>query len=167
MDQVLIYHWSDRTLQWHTHSLSWCPAKPLPGKCLLYLIISIIVNYIQMSHNHSQSSLKTCYTTTGNATKHDHKTRRSGCLVWQCWGSVYPHDITALPTTPSSNSIRDLVGKTANEYNEETTTQRDLVQLQEHFEWFQENFDQLETAMNTPAHTEELADLTKSCRNWL
>ena len=45
-----------------------------------------------------------------------------------------PYDITALPTTPSSNSIMALDGKTSTEYSEETATQRDLTQLQEHFE---------------------------------
>ena len=44
------------------------------------------------------------------------------------------HDITDLPITPSSNSITDLDGKTATEYSEETTTQRDLAQLQGNFE---------------------------------
>ena len=42
--------------------------------------------------------------------------------------------ITALPTTLSSKSLMNPDGKTATEYSEETTTQRDLMQLQEHFE---------------------------------
>ena len=45
-----------------------------------------------------------------------------------------PHKITILPTTPSSNSIVDLDGKTVAEYSKETATQRDLTQPQEHFE---------------------------------
>ena len=48
-----------------------------------------------------------------------------------------PH-ITALPATPSSNSMMDLDGKTVVEYSKETATQRDLAQLQEHSEQLQE-----------------------------
>ena len=44
-----------------------------------------------------------------------------------------PHDITALPATQSSNRIMDQDGETAAEYNEETTTQRELAQLEEQF----------------------------------
>ena len=44
------------------------------------------------------------------------------------------HDITALPTTQSSKSIMDLDSETATEYSKETASQRDLAQLQEHFE---------------------------------
>ena len=45
-----------------------------------------------------------------------------------------PHEVTVLPTTPSSNSTVDLYGETAAEYSKETATQRYLTQLQEHFE---------------------------------
>ena len=40
-----------------------------------------------------------------------------------------PHDITAMPTTLSSNSITDQDWKTATEFSKETATQRDLAQL--------------------------------------
>ena len=46
-------------------------------------------------------------------------------------------------------------------YSKGTITQRDLTQMQEHFEHFQEKPEQLGTARNTPAHTEELAHLTE------
>ena len=34
----------------------------------------------------------------------------------------------------------DLDSKIATEYSEETATQRDMAQFQEHFQWFQENW---------------------------
>ena len=71
-----------------------------------------------------------------------------------------PQEITVQPTTPSSNSIVDLGGETATEFSEQTTTQRDLTQLQKHFELLQEKFNQLGRTMNTPAHTEELTHST-------
>ena len=121
-----------------THNLPWSPAQPLPGKFLLDLILSIIINCMQMFYNCSHSSFKTCSTTIRNATKtqYDPKTRRASFLVWQCWGHIYPHNITTMPTTPSSNSITDLDSETIAEYSKEATTQRDLKQLEEHFKWF-------------------------------
>ena len=42
----------------------------------------------------------------------------------------------------------DLDGETANEYSKHTITQRDMTQLQEHFEWLQEKCNKLGTSMN-------------------
>ena len=56
-DKMLTHHWSDRTLWWYMHSLSWCTAQTLPGKCLFELFVCIGSNPTQMFHDHSQSSL--------------------------------------------------------------------------------------------------------------
>ena len=45
-----------------------------------------------------------------------------------------PHNITGLPATLFSYSIAELDGERATEYSMETTTQRDLTHLQQHFE---------------------------------
>ena len=71
------------------------------------------------------------------------------------------HDAIPLDTTFSTRSIPDLEGKTATEYSEETHHQRDVMQLQEHFQQLQERLDQLGSATSPPAHTEELAHLTE------
>ena len=92
---------------------------------------------------------------------HNMTTRQEGqvALYDETEDTSNTHKITALPTTPSSKSIVDLDGETTAEYSKETTTQRDLTKLQEHFEQLQEKLNQLGTATNTPVHTKELANL--------
>ena len=117
-----------------------------------------------MSHKYWQSSSKNLLHNYGKCHKtHSMTIRQEGqtALYDDTEDTSNPHNITALPTTPSSNSIMDLNGKTATEYSEETGTQRQLAQLQEHLKWLQEKLDQLGTAMNTPAYTEELAHSTE------
>ena len=144
--------------QWHMHSLSWYTAKPLFGKCLLYLIIHMDTNHMQISYNWGKSSLKNLLHnyTKGHKT-HNITTRQEGqaALYDDAEGTSNPPEIAVLCTTPSSNSKVNLDGGTSSEYNEKTVTQRDLTQLQEHFTWFKEQLNQLGTAENTPVHTEE------------
>ena len=93
-------------------------------------------------------------------TQHEYQPRRSQSMYDDAEDVSNPDEITAIPTTPFANSTVDLDGEMAAEYSEESTTQIDLTQLQEHFKSLHEKFDQLGTAMNMPAHTEEHTHLT-------
>ena len=64
------------------------------------------------------------------------------------------HNTTPLDTTLSTHSITDLDSETAAEYSQDTNPQRDLVQLQEHFQQLQERLNQLGTTTNPLAHAE-------------
>ena len=45
-----------------------------------------------------------------------------------------PHDTTPLETTPTRHSILELDSETTSEYSADTNPQRDLAQLQGHFQ---------------------------------
>ena len=89
-----------------------------------------------MSGNYGQSPLKNLLHNYGKYHKHTvlqpGKKVKLPCITMM--RMCLPPDIISLPTTQSSKSMTYLDGKTAAEYSKETTTQRDLVQLQEHCE---------------------------------
>ena len=62
----------------------------------------------------------------GNATKHNMTIRDEGqaALYDDAEETSMPYDISALPTTSSSNNITDLDGKTAAGYSEETAAKK-------------------------------------------
>ena len=71
-----------------------------------------------------------------------------------------PHDTTPLENTPPTHSTLEQDGETTTEYTKYPNSQRDLVELQEHFQQFQEQLTQLVPTANPPAHAEEVAHLT-------
>ena len=72
-----------------------------------------------------------------------------------------PHNTASLDTAPTTHSIPELDSETPAGYSEDTMPQRDLAQLQEHFQQFQERLNQLGPTTNQCTHIEELAQLTK------
>ena len=64
-----------------------------------------------------------------------------------------PHDAAPLDTTPSSHSIPGLNGKTATDYSDDIHPQRDLTQLQDHFQPLQDRLDLLGSTTNPHIHT--------------
>ena len=69
-----------------------------------------------------------------------------------------PHGTALLETTPTIHSKPELDSESATRYSEDP--ERDLVQLQEHFQQFQERINQFGLTTNPPTHIEELAHLT-------
>ena len=75
------------------------------------------------------------------------------------YNDVFPHTTALLDTT--THSILDLDSETTAGYSEDTNAQRDLVQLQEHFQQLQERLNQLGPSTNPPIHAEEQSHLTE------
>ena len=74
---------------------------------------------------------------------------------------LVPHIAAPLDTTQTTHSIPDLDSETVTRYSEDTNPQRDLVQLQEYFQQFQERLNQLGPTKYPPTHIEELTNLTE------
>ena len=119
---------------------------------------------MQVSHNHRQSSFKALLHNCENCHKtHTMTTRKEDKAAMYDYAEDMSnhHDTAPLDTTPSTHSIPGLSGKTATEYSEDTHPQKDLVQLQEHFQQLQERLNQLGSTTSPHTHTEELAHLTE------
>ena len=118
---------------------------------------------MQMSPNCGQSSFEALLHNYGKYHKTNSMTTRQ-----EDQAAIYndPKDTStpqhhSLDTTLSTKSIMDLDDETAAEYSEDTHPQKDLAQLQEHFQQLQERLNQLGATTSPPTHTEELTYLTE------
>ena len=70
------------------------------------------------------------------------------------------HYTNLLETAPPTHSIQELEDETTIKYSEDTNSQKDLVQLQEHCQQLLEQINQIGPTANPPTHIKELAHLT-------
>ena len=67
------------------------------------------------------------------------------------------HYTAPLENTPPTHSILELHSEATAKYSKDTNPERDLLQLQEHFQQLQECLNQLGSTANPPMHVEKLA----------
>ena len=70
--------------------------------------------------------------------QHDNEKWKSNYHAWWCWDTPAPNDTSSLKNTPPTQSILEEDGEITAKFSKDPNPQRDLAEIQEHFQQLQE-----------------------------